>query len=167
MLAMQVLSVNSRAGEVRQLEPNSWSGITAAHADRPLVVHVWGLSCSICIAELASWGAFIKSRPDVTLVLINWDPHGQTQRIGTMLEKSGLAGVENWMLGPAYEEKLRFEIDREWIGELPRTFRISANGHLTASSGEADFAGLRRWLDGTLPDVTTPPDETVLEGHAR
>lgn len=161
MLAMQVLAVSARAGEVRQLEPGSWSEIKAAHAGRPLLIHFWGLSCSICMTELESWGGFLKSRPDVTLVLINWDQHGQAQRIGRMLEKSGLAGAENWMLGAAYEEKLRFEIDREWMGELPRTFRISANGHLTVFSGEADFAALRSWLD------ETPPDETVLEGQAR
>ena len=38
-----------------------------------------------------------------------------------MLEKAGLGTAENWLFGDGFVERLRFEIDPAWQGEIPRT----------------------------------------------
>ena len=152
-------AVQGQAGELRPFTSGSWKDVTSASSGKPTIVHFWGLSCGICIAELPEWGAFAAKHPDARLVLINWDRRPQdVKRISETLAKNKLAGVENWVLADDFEDKARFTVDRTWIGELPRTRLIAANGKTTGLSGTTNFHELGAWLrrqdggnDGTSP----------------
>jgi hypothetical protein len=69
-----------------------------------------------------------------------------------MLDKAGLRAVENWAFADRFEERLRFEVDPDWRGELPRTVLMARDGAVTAFSGAADPTTLRRWMDGQVQD---------------
>ena len=62
------------------------------------------------------------------------------------LKKNGLDGVQSWMLAAAFRGEARFQIDRDWQGELPRTQLIARDGGSTAFSGAADFIKIETWL---------------------
>jgi hypothetical protein len=65
-----------------------------------------------------------------------------------MLPESGLwARAENWMFSDDFVERLRYEIDPHWQGEIPRTVLIGADGSTTSLEGVADFAEVKAWLD--------------------
>ncbi|MEI9902166.1 MAG: hypothetical protein WDN31_21085 [Hyphomicrobium sp.] len=146
-IALACATLAAQGAELRPFGRDSWKDMLAAAKGEPVIVHFWGLSCSICLAELPEWGAFAARHPRTRLVLINWDRQPQDlKRIDATLEKSDLAGAENWVLGDEFEEKVRFNTDRAWIGELPRTRLIAADGTLTVFSGSADFAQLDDWL---------------------
>jgi len=82
-------------------------------------------------------------------VLINWDSRaGDAARAASALAKSGLAGVETWALAAPFEEKVRFQTDREWMGELPRTRLIARDGSVTYFSRAADFDKIAAWISG-------------------
>ena len=63
----------------------------------------------------------------------------------SMLEKSGLASAENWIFNDAFVERLRFEIDPGWQGDIPRTLLISAGGEITTMEGTAEMADIEKW----------------------
>jgi hypothetical protein len=131
----------------RPFDAESLKQILDAHKGRPLIIHFWGLTCSNCMAELKDWGAFTRAHPDATLVLVNWDQRGaRPAEISPALQKAGLGSASSFALGKGFEEKLRFVVDRDWMGELPYTRLIGGDGSATAFSGPADFEQLGSWL---------------------
>ncbi len=118
-----------------------------AHRGRPVIVHFWGLTCGNCMAELKDWGEFARAHPDAALILVNWDQRGaRPAQIGPALQKAGLGSAQSLALEDGFEEKLRFTVDHDWMGELPYTRLIGSDGSTTTFSGSADFADLGAWL---------------------
>jgi thiol-disulfide isomerase/thioredoxin len=146
MLALGLGATQAPASEPRRFDAQSWGELTRAKRDRPMIVHFWSLTCGICLGELVDWAEFATKNPGVRLVLVNWDDRVQdAKRIKSTLAKNGLTKVENWALQSDFEEKVRFNIDREWMGEMPYTQLIKRNGEVTVFAGEADFHELEAW----------------------
>jgi thiol-disulfide isomerase/thioredoxin len=136
------------AEDVHPFGRGSWQQIRKAHAGEPMVVHFWGVTCGPCRAEMPQWGRLLAERTDLHLVTIDADlvPNAPSA-VRTMLDESGLARADNWMFNDDFVERLRYEIDPQWQGEIPRTVLIAADGTTTSVEGVADFAGIRAWLD--------------------
>jgi len=64
-----------------------------------------------------------------------------------MLEKAGLGSAESWIFSDGFVERLRFEIDPAWQGEIPRTLLIARDGTVTTIEGSAEIPDLEKWLD--------------------
>jgi hypothetical protein len=64
-----------------------------------------------------------------------------------MLAETGLAAAENWTFGDGFVERLRYEIDPQWRGEIPRTILIARDGTTTTIDGVANLESVRAWLD--------------------
>ena len=64
-----------------------------------------------------------------------------------MLAKTGLAGAENWIFADDFVERLRFEINPRWRGEIPMTLLIARDGKTTTIEGAADSDEVAGWLD--------------------
>jgi len=100
-------------------ERGSWEKLRASHAGQPTVVHFWGLTCGPCLVELPHWGKLVADRRDLKLVLIAADPLPQEQeRVSATLAAAGLANSESWSFTDRFYERLRYEIDPAWAGEL-------------------------------------------------
>jgi hypothetical protein len=69
-----------------------------------------------------------------------------------MLRNAGLSSAENWIFSDGYAERLRFEIDPTWQGDIPRTMLISSDGKITTIDGSAEIATLEKWSN----DQVTP-----------
>lgn len=129
-------------------ERGSWQKLRAAHDGKPTVIHFWGLTCAPCLVELPLWGKLSAERPDLRLVMLAADPVQQdSARVNATLAKAGLGGAESWNFADRFYERLRYEIDPAWAGELPRTVMIAADGTITVLPGVADLAQVRAWLD--------------------
>jgi thiol-disulfide isomerase/thioredoxin len=135
-------------GELRPFKRGSWQEIRRAHAAKPIVVHFWGLTCGPCRIEMPKWGRLLQERPDLKLIVIDSDliPN-EASLVSEMLAKSGLASAENWMFADDFVERLRFEINPRWRGEIPMTLLIARDGKITTIEGMADPAQVRAWLD--------------------
>lgn len=136
------------AAEPQPFVQGSFAALRAAHAGRPWIVHLWGLSCGPCLIELPQWGQLAKDNAGAAIVLINADrPDPRANpRITGVLERAGLAGVPSYVFADRFEDRLRFELDAEWQGELPRTLLIGAGGVVSAMTGTADMAAIREWI---------------------
>jgi thiol-disulfide isomerase/thioredoxin len=135
-------------GELRPFKRGSWQEIRHAHAGQPIVVHFWGLTCGPCRVEMPKWGRLLQERPDLKLIAIDADLiPTEASLVSEMLAKTGLASAENWMFVDDFVERLRFEINPRWRGEIPMTLLISHDGKITTIEGMADPAQVRAWLD--------------------
>ena len=112
------------------------------------MIHFWGLTCGPCLVELPHWGKLLGERPGLKLVLIAADPLPQDpDRVAATLKDAGLEGSESWSFTDGFYERLRYEIDPAWAGELPRTVMIDRDGKATVLPGVADLARVRAWFD--------------------
>jgi thiol-disulfide isomerase/thioredoxin len=147
LLAVSLQSQRALGETPRPFVQGSWQALRQAYKGEPVVVHFWGLTCGPCLAELPQWGAFAARHAGLQIILVNWDRRAEDQaRIEATLAKAGLGSVKSWVLADSFEEKMRFKIDRDWMGELPRTLLIARDGNVTAFSGAADFSALAAWL---------------------
>jgi thiol-disulfide isomerase/thioredoxin len=133
---------------LRPFVRGSWQDIRKAHAERPTVVHFWGVTCGPCRTEMPQWGKLLLERPDLGLVVINADlVPNEPSAVSVMLAQTGLAAAENWTFADDFVERLRYEIDPQWHGEIPRTMLIARDGATTVIEGVADLESIRAWLD--------------------
>lgn len=136
-----------------QLKPfgrGSWHELMKAHAGRPTIVHFWGVTCGPCKVELPQLGAFRKDYPDIDMVTISADfVPNLPEATRAMLERSGLALAENWIFD-GFADRLRFEIDPTWQGDIPRTLLITREGEMTTIEGSAEMADLQKWSERQL-----------------
>lgn len=132
---------------LRSLERGSWKAILKAHQGEPTIVHFWGLTCGPCRTEMPLWGAWLKNNPTASLVTINADlVQNAPEMVEDFLGKSGLSLAENWTFDDNFVERLRFEVDPQWQGEIPFTLLIGPEGAIRRIDGVADLAEISAWL---------------------
>jgi thiol-disulfide isomerase/thioredoxin len=151
LLASLPAAPASEVSKLRLFERGSWRQLLHSHAGRPTLVHFWGVTCGPCKVELPQLGEFMKQHPAVEIVTVDADlvPNSDSAAL-SMLQAAGLSGAENWMFGDGFAERLRYEIDPAWQGDIPRTILISSNGDVTTIDGAAEPSALQKWSDEQL-----------------
>jgi hypothetical protein len=97
---------------------------------------------------MPAWGKLLQERPDLHLVVIDADlVPNEPNAVATMLAQSGLTAAENWTFDDEFVERLRYEIDPKWQGDIPRTLLLARDGSTSVIEGVADQATVRAWLD--------------------
>lgn len=150
VLGLGVLIVSASAlgaqPGLKPFERGTWQSVLRGHTGRPTLVHFWGVTCGPCKVELPLLGRFAKDHPEIDVVTISADlvPNlpAATQ---SMLDKAGLSWTENFVFNDGFAERLRFEIDPAWQGDIPRTMLISPEGTVTTIEGSAEIADLEKW----------------------
>ncbi|MGJ5205285.1 TlpA family protein disulfide reductase [Bradyrhizobium sp. HKCCYLR20261] len=131
---------------LKPFERGSWREVLRSHAGRPTLIHFWGVTCGPCKIELPQLGKFMADHPEIDVVTVSADlvPNldAATQ---AMLDKAGLAAAENFIFNDGYAERLRFEIDPSWQGEIPRTILVSRDGAMSTIEGSAEISDLDKW----------------------
>ncbi|EJN15352.1 thiol-disulfide isomerase-like thioredoxin [Bradyrhizobium sp. YR681] len=134
------------APALKPFERGTWQSLLKGHAGRPTLVHFWGVTCGPCKVELPLLGQFAKEHPGIDVVTISADlvPNlpAATQ---SMLDRAGLSSAENFIFSDGFVERLRFEIDPAWQGDIPRTMLIARDGSVTTIEGSAEMADLEKW----------------------
>ena len=142
------LRLPRRQSKLKPFERGSWQQLLHSHSGHPTLVHFWGVTCGPCKVELPELGEFMKEHPSVDVVTIDADlvPNSDTAAL-SMLQSAGLSSAENWMFSDGFAERLRYEIDPAWQGDIPRTILISRNGEITTIEGSAEASALQKWSD--------------------
>lgn len=128
----------------RAFVPGSLGEILQSHHGRPFILALWSLDCAPCLQELALWPQV--ATPAVDIVLISTDLEADPAAIRKTLQKSGNQDRDSWVFAHEFEERLRYEIDPQWYGELPRTYFYRPDGTRQGRSGLLDEGLLRQWM---------------------
>ena len=134
------------SSELKPFVRGSWQEMLRSHKGRPTLVHFWGITCGPCKIELPLLGQFMKDHSELDVVMISADLVPNLPGVArAMLEKAGLGAAENWLFADGFVERLRFEIDPAWQGEIPRTLLIARDGTVTTIEGSAEIPDLEKW----------------------
>ncbi|MCE1244854.1 hypothetical protein [Oryzomicrobium sp.] len=134
------------AGALTPLQPGDYARIKSARSGKPFIVTLWGLDCPYCKGNLAMLGAAAKANRQLDLVVIATDTPDDAAALAPLLRQAGLGERRTWVFGDAAPERLRFEIDRQWHGEMPRTYLFDADHQATAVSGSLAAEDFHLWL---------------------
>ena len=137
------------AGELRPFVVGSMAQIEAEHKGQPFVLLFWSLTCEYCPTELKMLAALKQKNPALNLVLVATDTPDESLEIKQRLTHYGLDKVEQWVFADAMQERLRFEIDRHWYGEVPRTYFYDRAQQREMKMGLVERSFVESWLERT------------------
>lgn len=135
---------------IKPFNPGSYQQILAASADQPLMLAVWSVDCPSCLKDMEILSKIHEKRPALKIVMLATDDAEALPEIQRIIDSHKLSGLENWAFASDNPEKLRYEIDPAWYGELPRTYffdaahqREAKSGAMTLEQFEAQFSKMR------------------------
>ncbi|WP_394752061.1 TlpA family protein disulfide reductase [Crenothrix sp.] len=127
--------------------PGSYQQILTETAQQPFMLVVWSITCSSCLKDMALLNSLHKKYPKLKMVMLATDGAQASTQIQGILQKNELTTVENWNYADENSQKLQYEIDPTWYGELPRTYffdkahqREGISGVLIEADYQAHFA---------------------------
>ena len=133
-----------------------WTALRGRLTGQAAVVHLWGVTCAPCIVELPAWGEFVSGHPRLPVLFVHCDPVPRDKVLAT-LRRAGLEGARNYAVRGPVDERLQFEFDPDWGGELPRTLLIDPRGGQRGISGSVDFAAILAWWRQCAAASATAP----------
>jgi len=124
----------------------SLQAIVAAHQGKPFILALWSLDCVHCREDLEMLGRLQAQYRNLDVVLVATDPLQRAAEIAPVFERYALQRAVSWIFADDFIERLRYEIDPEWYGELPRTYFFAADGKIIAQSGKFQFEPTALWV---------------------
>ena len=98
------------------------------------------------MVELDILKKLIKKYPGIDLVLVSTDTPEEEKSVSATLAKFSLGKADAWVFADSFTERLRFEVDKKWQGELPRTYFYSTKNEVTAISGKLEYKEVEQWV---------------------
>jgi len=146
LLGLILLLISSSVlADIRPFTAGSMAAIAGERSGRPFILSFWSVSCTHCPVELKALGALRKRYPKLEVVLVATDSPAESALLSEMASVYGLGDVAQWVFADLQSERLRFEIDRNWYGELPRTYFFNRQHQVEAVSGVVPPERLARW----------------------
>lgn len=136
---------------VRPFVTGSLARIAVERQGRPFILALWSLGCTHCPSELRTLAALKRRHPQLDVVLVSTDAPEDAARVAELAASFGLGSVEQWVFADPSPERLRYEIDRRWYGELPRTQFYDRQHKVEGVSGVVPAARFEQWLRGEKP----------------
>jgi thiol-disulfide isomerase/thioredoxin len=143
-----LVAFSASAAELLPFARGSWEELRQKHDGYAAIVHFWGLTCGPCLVELPEWGRFAQATKGAGFVMVAADPVPEEPAdLSATLAKAGLSDIESWRFADRFAQRLQFEIDPRWRGELPMTILLGRDGSARSILGSVDFAELRGWIE--------------------
>lgn len=124
----------------------SWNRLLTIHSGHPTIIHFWSIGCAPCLVEMPLWQRILGRARGVDIVLVSTDPISDAKAISEPLDQAGLATADNWAFADRFTDKLYFEVNAQWQGELPYTVLIGRDGSEHAIIGATDQRKLWSWI---------------------
>ncbi|HNP52644.1 MAG TPA: TlpA disulfide reductase family protein [Nitrosomonas nitrosa] len=139
VLAGMTVSVQAEKVDLKHFTSGSYQQLLGNHADKPVMLAIWSITCASCMEKMPLLHALQKSRPDVNIVMLAVDDLADQAHVRAVLAEHGLADAENWIFADENVQRLRHEIDPAWFGELPRTYFLNGDHERHGVSGTLSY----------------------------
>lgn len=130
------------AADFQPWRGDSRGAIEQQYARKPFILALWSLDCAYCADDLRMLGAWVRQHPQVTLVTVNTDI-GQAAEAARFMDDLALPAHARWQFAGNDADRLRYQLDPGWYGELPRTYFYDTRHQVQALSGRP----AKDWLD--------------------
>lgn len=146
LLAVASLFAGVLHAEMVPFVGGSLQKIVRQHKGKPFILAFWSASCTHCPTELKALGELSRKYPKLEVVLVAADSPAETPELERLAQDYGVTRQARWVFADAQPERLRYEIDRRWYGELPRTYFYDSRGARQGRSGVQPAEQLEQWV---------------------
>lgn len=148
--ALLCFSASAAADHFKPFTAESFEQIKSSFEGQEFLLGLWSVDCPPCLVELDFMGKLLELNPDIPYVLVSTDPIEDREYSDEFLQDFGLTEMESWMFADSFVEKLRFSIDANWYGELPRSYFFDSNHEMKSHSGIVSKELLSEWFSTPL-----------------
>jgi len=125
---------------------NTRKVIEKRYIDQPLIISFWSIDCPYCIDDLKKLGKALSKNTNVHLITVCVDGKESAKKAERILSQANLPKHEQYQYAEVDEDRLRYNIDPAWYGELPRTYFYDAAHQVTPLSGKISNSFLDKWF---------------------
>jgi len=144
LLFASIVSANET--DIKPFIKGSFEQIQQDHKGKPYIITFWSKDCAFCMKELAMFGKLLKTYQNVEIVSITTDPFLEQQKVDEILSSKGLMKAKKWVFADNYVERLYFDVDKRWRGELPLNYFFDRNNKMIKQLGAIKENELIEWL---------------------
>lgn len=141
-----VMAGGAGEADIQPFLADTFAALKAEREGEAFLLALWSVDCPPCMAELNMLGELLEEYPDLPLILVSTDQIDQREDAEDFLFEYGLEEITSWMFADPFAERLRFTIDPQWFGELPRSYYFDARHQPEAHSGILTERQARDWL---------------------
>ena len=146
LILLITISTLSHADNFRSFTFDSFSEIKSAFQGQEFLLGLWSVDCPPCLVELNMIGSLLELNPDLPFVLISTDSIDTNKDAIEFLSDFNLEQRESWMFADNFVERLRYTIDPNWYGELPRSYFFDNDHNMSSHSGIMTEQLLEEWF---------------------
>ncbi len=136
----------SFAYDFMPFDMNTRQVIEKRYIDQPLIISFWSIDCPYCIDDLKKLGKALSKNTNVKLITVCVDGKESAKKAERILSQANLPKHEKYQYAEVDEDRLRYNIDPSWYGELPRTYFYDAAHQVTPLSGKISNSFLDKWF---------------------
>ena len=136
----------SFAYDFMPFDMNTRQVIERRYIDQPLIISFWSIDCPYCIDDLKKLGKALSKNTNVKLITVCVDGKESAKKAERILSQANLPKHEKYQYAEVDEDRLRYNIDPAWYGELPRTYFYDATHQVTPLSGKISNSFLDKWF---------------------
>ncbi|KZY36021.1 MULTISPECIES: hypothetical protein [unclassified Oleiphilus] len=143
---------------IKPFSADSLIAIEESRKGEAFILLLWSIECPPCLKELKLLKELTGQGLNKHLLLVSTDDMEYQTDIEALIANEALLEYEHWLFNGDLPERLRYNIDPGWYGELPRAYIYSARGQRVAHSGMLTKAMLEQWL--ALIHANSAPEST-------
>jgi thiol-disulfide isomerase/thioredoxin len=151
LLAIYVALASSVQAEIQHYDVGSLNDIQTQYEGHEFLLILWSHDCPPCRKELEYLETIQQQQVLKNIVLINTDGKDELTTVEKILTSHNLMTLDNWIFSNANLERLRYSIDENWAGELPKSYFYQTSHQRRAKSGSLSIELLKRWLENIQP----------------
>ncbi|NOQ65125.1 MAG: redoxin domain-containing protein, partial [Methyloprofundus sp.] len=125
---------------IQLFQADSYQALLKHYKGQPFVLVIWSVTCPACLSEMALIQQLHQQNPAMNIVMLAVDGPEFHQEMREIIQREKLADLEHWGFAEDNSPALRYAIDSEWYGELPRTYFFDKQHFKRGVSGVLSFA---------------------------
>jgi thiol-disulfide isomerase/thioredoxin len=146
ILLLISLMSNVFAQDLNYFTESSLAEIKKTHLHQPFILILWSIDCVPCYQELNLLSRWLKKQDKINMIIVSTDAVEQPKEILDVIKKFQLSHIQQWVFSDDLVEGVRFSIDPNWYGELPRSYFFDKNHHQYSHSGTLTEPVLKSWM---------------------
>jgi len=125
----------AQESSIKTFSAGSYQQILNENTGNAFILAIWSVDCPSCLKDMDVLTTAHQKHPELKIVMLSTDEPVAKVEVEEILSKHQLNDLDNWLFGTEDAQKLRYEIDPSWYGELPRTYFFTSSHERVGKSG--------------------------------
>lgn len=136
----------SQQQPVHDFVKGSFASLQQRYHDRPHLIVFWSQDCVYCLKELTLFAKALSATQQVKLITVATDPFLAKSVIRKLHHENHLDNAEPWVFANKVPERLYFDVDKNWRGELPLVILVDKHNKVSKHLGAMTETELLTWV---------------------